>query len=301
MGAPVGAFVRVKCTAPAIELNNAKLLAVTKTTITIASAKGERFTLPKEATVVEAPVNWQRTTTVVNEQPPRSEKGSRSWILLLLLLPVLGVAAWFRLARRREAETEVGGRTTPRAAARSVRAATRPSRAEGRPFHAEARPFHADAPPQPKAELESDSVEKLIENRRYGTAIEHLERQIKLKPDEYELKLQLLKVYSLIENSKQVDRVLRQIEFHPAFSPEQKQRARETVSASKDKERAATQPAATQPQPAAARPATTQSATTQSAAAPPMTAPPAAARSAAARRAAAPSPKIPSLSKQTSV
>jgi hypothetical protein len=264
MGAPVGTFVRVKCTAPAIELNNAKLLAVTETTITIASAKGERFTLPKEATVVEAPVNWQRTTTVVNEQPPRSEMGSRGWILLLLLLLCAGVAAWFWLARRREADTEVGERTTPRAAARSFRAATRPSRAEGRPFHAEARPFHAEAPPQPKAELESDSVEKLIENRRYGTAIERLEQQIKLKPDEYELKLLLLKAYSLIENSKQVDRVVRQIELHPAFSPEQKRRARETISASKNNERAAAQPVA-------ARPAT------------------------------APSPKIPLLPQQTSV
>jgi hypothetical protein len=244
MGVHIGSLVRVKCTAPPIELNNATLIAVTRTTITVASSNGDRFHLPKESTVIEAPVNWQRTTTITNDQqrPPRSAKSGWSWMWFLLLPAGAGAAGWFWLARRREAaegETETVNVKKSPARGRLVLAAAPPP---------------ATALPN-RAETVSDTIDALVESRCYGTAIERLEEQIKLKPDEFALRLQLLNVYTIIGNRKQVDRVLHQIEFHPDFSAEQKEKARQSLATSKDKAgKAAPLPAASgQATPAAAQ------------------------------------------------
>lgn len=224
MGVRIGSRVRVKCTAPAIELNNAVLVAVTQTTITVASANGDRFNLPKEATVIEAPVDWQRTTTITDDQqkPARGRHSGWGWVLLLLVPAGAAAAGWVWLARRREAESAEGESFKPGK-----------SPATGRLVLTA-----APAPSEPKASAAapiSDTIEALVESRCYGTAIERLEEQIKLKPEEFSLRLQLLNVYVIIGNRKQVDRVFHQIEFHPGFSAEQKEKARQSFTSSKDK------------------------------------------------------------------
>ena len=88
MGVPIGTFVRVKCTAPEIELNNARLLAVTKTTITVASVNGERFNLPKATTLVSDPVNWQRTAGITGQAPPPPRRRKARWLLPVALLVI---------------------------------------------------------------------------------------------------------------------------------------------------------------------------------------------------------------------
>jgi hypothetical protein len=234
MGVHIGSRVRVKCTAPAIELNNATLVAITPTTITVASANGDRFHLPKETTVIESPVDWQRTTSITdNQQPaPRSKHSSWGWVVFLLLPAGAAAAGWFWLARRRATEEEsqpfkplkssTGGRPASPGSGRLVLTA-------------------APAPsPDPEAPVKtaqpvSDNIDALVESRCYGTAIERLEEQIKTKPREFALRLQLLNVYAIIGNRKQVDRVLHQIEFHPDFTAEEKLKARQSIAASKDK------------------------------------------------------------------
>jgi hypothetical protein len=230
MGMRVGDHVRVKCAESGIELNNARLLAITKTSITVASVNGERFTLSRDSTELGAPLNWKRTTSVFGDDPPlRSSHRGAGWVLLLLVLSGAGVGGWFWVARRREAKP--GRRAMPAAPVRQI---------------------PAEVPPPPKAESEFCAIENLIETRCYGTAIERLEQQIKLRPDEFKVRLQLLKVYSTIANRTQVERVLRQIEFHKHFSAEQKLEASQTISPTRDKGRIVAQVAAAPTLPATA-------------------------------------------------
>jgi hypothetical protein len=263
MGMPVGSQVRVKCTDPAIELNNAKLLAITTNTITVASINGERFTLPKESTEVGVPVNWQRTTSVLDEDKSRPRHGGWGWVLCLFVLAGVGAGAWSWLIRRREVEAEAGKPIG------KFKLAT-----------AGADSGVAAAPPAPQEGLHSDAIEDLIETRCYGTAIERLEQEIKLKPDDFPLRLQLLKVYSIVSNRKQMDRVWHQIEFHPKFSEKQKQEAGAIFSTSKEKEHAA-------PSTVPAQPATPQTAAAQTIAAQTKAAQVAASQAAVAAAAAA--------------
>lgn len=88
-----------------------------------------------------------------------------------------------------------------------------------------------------------------------------LEKQIKQKPDDFKPRLQLLKIYVVIDNRKQADRVIHQIEFHPRLTTEQKQEARQCLpNAGKptdSKDRKAPPPSAAAPTPAALAPAAT--------------------------------------------
>jgi predicted negative regulator of RcsB-dependent stress response len=248
MGMRVGDHVRLKCTEPEIELNNAKLLVITKTTVVVSSATGERFTLPKVATTFEAPVNWKRTMTVYDDQTNHSSHHAGGWFLLLFILVAAGAGAgWFWFVRRQESESQTGSRglTGIKIATTSAKAGNSSGKFKLSPISAQADLAAAPASAA-RAGLESDSVEDLIETRRYGTAIEHLEQQIKTAPDDFRLRMQLLKVYVIVSNRKQIDRVMHQIEFHPNFSAEQKREANLVVASSKEKEPTAVHAPATQ-------------------------------------------------------
>ncbi len=280
MGMRVGDHVRLKCTEPEIELNNARLLAITKTTVVVSSATGERYTLPKTATTFEPPVNWKRTTTVFDDRANHSGHHAGAWFLLLFVLVAAGAGAgWFWFVRRQESGsgTGSGGLTGIKIATTSARAGKSSEKFKLSPISAQA--DLADAPASAaRAGFESDSVEDLIETRRYGTAIERLEQQIKTAPDDFKLRLQLLKVYAIVSNRKQIDRVMHQIEFHPNFSAGQKREASLVVATSKEKEQAVVQAAAAQsvaPPASAAQPATTQTETSQPQTVPATTTPPA--------------------------
>jgi hypothetical protein len=236
MGMPVGSHVRVTCTAPAIELNNARLLAISKTTITVTSVTGERYVLPRESTEVTDPVNWKRTTGMVN-QPPPPPKHTAGWIWLpLFLLAAAGFAGWLWVVRKSDGEGKDGlpvagpSRKTGSIKVRSARGRlvlSAPPGAAGGHMNMAAAPMPSrPAPPAAPSGGASEGIEDLIESRCYGTAIEKLEQQIKQRPDDFKPRLQLLKIYVIIDNRKQVDRVLHQIEFHQRLTADQKQEAR---------------------------------------------------------------------------
>jgi hypothetical protein len=248
MGMRVGSFVRVNCTAPEIELNNARLVAVGDATITVASSTGERYILPRDSTVLSRPVNWRRTSGMMSPPTPR-RKAPLGWTVWpLLLLVGAGAVILFWMGRRREAQVEGDGQPAAPTRTRRITAVTAPT-GKGRlvlsaaPQPATSR-FSLTAPPsaatpatslERDSESESDGIEDLIETRRYGTAIERLEKQIKLQPDDFKPRLQLLKIYVIIDNHKQVDRVLHQIEFHRHFSAEQKLEARQCLPGTRGK------------------------------------------------------------------
>jgi hypothetical protein len=233
MGAPVGATVRVKCTAPRMELNNARLLAVTRTDITVVSANGERFVLPKDATTIESPVAWQRTLTVQGDARPRSGQGIGRPILVLVWLAGAAAAVWFWRTRRAEPEPERirHRRPAPAPVSGKIRLSTVTAPA------ATAQDVVAAPPAATPLDTESDGdvIEDLIKSRCYGTALEKVSQQIRLQPDEFRRRLQLLRVYVAIGDSKQMDRVLHEIQAHPGFSAEQKGQAAQAVPASRRK------------------------------------------------------------------
>jgi hypothetical protein len=243
MGMPVGAFVRVKCTDPAIDLNNARLVAITESNITIASANGERYDLPKSATTVAAPMNWQRTASVGGEDPARSRPrhGGGGAILVLLALAVAGAAGWFWVGRRREGGDEKTSKTAP------IR--TAPSKIITLSATPRTALTAVAASPAPQMESNADAIDSLIENRCYGTAVEKLEQQIRQSPDDFKIRMQLLKVYIAIGDSlKHVDRVARQINTNPNFTRQQKDEAA-AVANSQRKERSVPAPAVAAPVP----------------------------------------------------
>jgi hypothetical protein len=280
MGMRVGDHVRLKCTDPEIELNNAKLLAITKTTVVVSSATGERYTLQKAATTFEPPVNWKRTMTVFNDQANRSSHHAGAWFLLLFILVAAGAGGgWFWFVRRQESESGAGskGSIGIKISTTSAKAGKSSEKFKLTPVLATADLAAAPASAA-RAGFESDSIDDLIETRRYGTAIELLEQQIKTAPNEFKLRMQLLKVYAIVSNRKQMDRVMHQIEFHPNFSAEQKREAGLVAASTKEKEPAAIQAPATQPvtSPAPeAQPATAPAEISQPQTVPAATAPPA--------------------------
>lgn len=64
MGIRVGAEVRAKCTDPAVDVNHAKLQAVTPDTVIVVTATLDKFVLPKANTTLGSPVIWEVTRTV---------------------------------------------------------------------------------------------------------------------------------------------------------------------------------------------------------------------------------------------
>src|SRR5262249_32973256 len=147
---------------PEIELNNAKLLAITKTTVIVSSTTGERYTLPKEATTFEPPVNWKRTTTIFNDQNNHSHHaGGLGWFVLLLLLAGAGGGGWFWYQRKREGESESGGRPLIVTTKGVVPAGTGKFKLTPLATRSDLAPSSAPG----KGSLESDSIDDLIETR----------------------------------------------------------------------------------------------------------------------------------------
>lgn len=105
MGMTIGSEIRAKCTDPAVDLNHARLLAVTAASITVTTSGLDELVLPREKTTVGPPVNWQVTRTV-------STNRSTGWIIGCLLLITLagslavGIYVW---RSWRNAENELLG------------------------------------------------------------------------------------------------------------------------------------------------------------------------------------------------
>jgi hypothetical protein len=98
MGMLLGSEVRVKCTEPAVDLNHATLLALTPSNITVATATLDKFILPRDSTIVGAPVVWQATQTVI---APRSTPRVLVFALTGLLVAGAGAGVFVWLRRRR--------------------------------------------------------------------------------------------------------------------------------------------------------------------------------------------------------
>jgi tetratricopeptide (TPR) repeat protein len=84
---------------------------------------------------------------------------------------------------------------------------------------AKPRPEKVDAPPE--------SIDELLAQGYFGTAIEILEQKIEEQPQDFDLRLKLAEVY--IRHCGDVDRagkIVREIETRPGFTPEQGQNAR---------------------------------------------------------------------------
>ncbi len=74
------------------------------------------------------------------------------------------------------------------------------------------------APPQ--------SVEELLTQRSFGTAIEVLEKQIQEQPQDFDLRLKLAEIQAVhCANFLRAEKIIRQMESDPGFSPEQVQLA----------------------------------------------------------------------------
>lgn len=72
-----------------------------------------------------------------------------------------------------------------------------------------------------------ESIDELLAQGYFGTAIEMLEQKIKEQPQDFDLRLTLAGVYTRhCGDVHQAKKIVQQIEANPAFSPEQKQLAK---------------------------------------------------------------------------
>jgi lipopolysaccharide biosynthesis regulator YciM len=73
-------------------------------------------------------------------------------------------------------------------------------------------------------------VDELLAGGGFGTAIEILEEQLRLRPDDFDLRLKLAEVYGRhCGNLHRAEKIIREIETHAGFSPEQIQAARKSL------------------------------------------------------------------------
>ncbi|HEU5396147.1 MAG TPA: tetratricopeptide repeat protein, partial [Verrucomicrobiae bacterium] len=80
-------------------------------------------------------------------------------------------------------------------------------------------------PPKPEEESLPDSVEELLARRLFGTAIELLKRQLKDRPNDFELTLKLAEIQAChCQNPMAAEKIVRQMEGR--FSRDQIQTAR---------------------------------------------------------------------------
>jgi hypothetical protein len=82
------------------------------------------------------------------------------------------------------------------------------------------------------ADAQPESIDELLTQGYLGTALEILEQKIKDQPGDFDLRLKFAEVYG--QHCGDVDRagkIVREIEAHPGFSPEQIQRARAKLEA----------------------------------------------------------------------
>jgi thioredoxin-like negative regulator of GroEL len=76
------------------------------------------------------------------------------------------------------------------------------------------------------------SVAELLADGRFGTAIEILEAQIQLQPDDFDLRLKLAEAYGrYCGNVDHAEKIVREIETTAGFSPAQVQQARNQLQA----------------------------------------------------------------------
>jgi tetratricopeptide (TPR) repeat protein len=72
-----------------------------------------------------------------------------------------------------------------------------------------------------------ESVDDLLARKYFGTAIEMLEDQIRAQPQDFALRLKLAEVHAVhCKNFHGVEKIIRQLEMDPGFSPQQIESAR---------------------------------------------------------------------------
>jgi thioredoxin-like negative regulator of GroEL len=85
--------------------------------------------------------------------------------------------------------------------------------------HAKPKPEKVDAPPE--------SIDELLAQGYLGTVIEILEQKIKEQPGDFDLRIKFAEVYGQhCGDVHRAGKIVREIEAHPSFSPEQIQKAR---------------------------------------------------------------------------
>ena len=83
------------------------------------------------------------------------------------------------------------------------------------------KPRSEAAPPQP------ESLEQLLAGGYWGSAIEILEQQVKEQPGDFEAQIKLAELYGRhCGDLPRAEKIVRRIETHPGFKPEQIQNAR---------------------------------------------------------------------------
>jgi thioredoxin-like negative regulator of GroEL len=82
-------------------------------------------------------------------------------------------------------------------------------------------PERTEAPAQP------ESVDELLAQGFFGTAVDLLEEKIKAQPQDFELRLKLAEVHAVrCKNFQQAEKIIRQLEADPHFNPQQTGSAR---------------------------------------------------------------------------
>jgi thioredoxin-like negative regulator of GroEL len=87
---------------------------------------------------------------------------------------------------------------------------------QGKPSH--------DEPGPKKTGAQAVTIDELIEQRRFGTALEILEHQTGEHPEDFDAWLKFAEVHAVhCGHVNRAEKIIREIETNPAFSPEQKQ------------------------------------------------------------------------------
>jgi len=83
--------------------------------------------------------------------------------------------------------------------------------------------WHRGKPRTEEVAPQPESIEELLAQGYFGTAIEILEQKIKEQPQDFDLRLTLAKVYGRhCGDDLRAKKIVQEIESNPAFSPEQK-------------------------------------------------------------------------------
>ena len=87
--------------------------------------------------------------------------------------------------------------------------------------------FHQAKPKPEKVDAPPESIDELLAQGYLGTVIEILEQKIGEQPRDFDLRLKLAEVYAQrCGDVHRAEKIVRQIETSPGFTPEQGQNAR---------------------------------------------------------------------------
>lgn len=87
----------------------------------------------------------------------------------------------------------------------------------------------------PAGEPLPETMDELLAKKYFGTAVDLLEKQCEAEPSNFEPWIKLAEVHALhCANIKLAEKVIRRIETNPAFSPDQKQQARNQLQSWRD-------------------------------------------------------------------